>query len=161
VRLHWSRRRRLQGPRILHDLRPGAEHAEQSTVTVNLGGFARGCGARLQGCVALEDSPLPQGWLELEYLDYKKAWVKLFGHLTRMQRERSTFQPRRRPPCILAPIADSLRGVWVRARRVRPAHKAHQGLALSQRASLQSQIQTIRQRYFGYITICEMQFARG
>src|SRR3954452_9774102 len=59
---------------------PGEEHAEQSTITINLGGFTGRCGARLQWSVALVYSPLPQGWLELEYLDFKQTLVELFGH---------------------------------------------------------------------------------
>jgi hypothetical protein len=58
--------------------------------------------ARLQspssGGIALVNSPLPQRWLDLEYLDFKQALVELLGHLGSMQRGRSTFQPRSQAP---------------------------------------------------------------
>ncbi len=74
------------------------EHAEKSAITINLCGFARGCSARLQWRIALVNSPLPQRWLELEYLYFKQALVELPGHPRSMQRGPSTFQPRSQAP---------------------------------------------------------------
>jgi hypothetical protein len=51
------------------------EQAEQSTIAINLGGFARGRKARLQWRIAFVNPPLPQRWLQFEYRDFKQAWV--------------------------------------------------------------------------------------
>ena len=51
------------------------EQAEQSTITINLGGFARGRKARLQWRIAFVNSPLPQRWLQFNYRDFKQTWV--------------------------------------------------------------------------------------
>jgi hypothetical protein len=67
-------------------LATGGEQAEQSAIPINLCDIARGCKAGLQGRIALVYSPLPQRRLELEYLDFKQALVKLSGHPGSMQR---------------------------------------------------------------------------
>jgi hypothetical protein len=78
----------------MNQLRSGGEHAEKSAITLDLCAFARDCKARLQGGIALVNSPLPQRWLDLEYLDFKQALIELLDHTRSMQQGQSTFQPR-------------------------------------------------------------------
>jgi hypothetical protein len=61
------------------------EQAEQSTIALNLGGFARGRKARHQWRIAFVNSPLPSRWVHGTYRDFKQACGGLLGHPRNMQ----------------------------------------------------------------------------
>ena len=82
------------------------EQAEQSAITINLGGFARGRKARSQWRIAFVDSPLPQRWLQGNYCDFKHALVGLLGHpIVNIPAQKSG-------PTATWPGATGLSGLW-------------------------------------------------